>query len=107
MPRSTRRSAAAAAAAEEEEDAEPQSPTLALPAPVADIAGLKDDLAKFAFLQSVIQHGYMRDEEARDMYQQLMDTDSGVHIQSRVVWLNPVIGLQHQPNWTCSMFTSI
>ena len=93
MPRNTRRSAAAAAAAEEEEDAEPQSPTLALPAPVADIAGLKEDLAKFTFLQSVIQHGYMREEEARDIYQQLMDTDLGVLVQNRDVWLTPLTGL--------------
>ena len=50
-------------------------------------------LAKFTFLQSVIQHGYMREEEARGMYQQLMDTNLGVLVQNRDVWLTPLTGL--------------
>lgn len=72
MSRGTRRQAAAAADLDEEEQ-EPSSPAQ----PTVSVAGFKEDFGRFTFLQSVIQKGYMLEDEARDMYQQLTNTDSG------------------------------
>ncbi len=72
MSRGTRRQAAAAT--ELEEEAEPSSP----PQPAVSVAGLKEEFSRHTFLQSVIQKGYMQEDEARDMYIQLTDNDTGM-----------------------------
>ena len=72
MSRSTRQNAAAAA--ELDEAAEPSSPAQ----PAAGVTGLRQDFERFTFLQSVIQKGFMRETEARDMYRQLTDSETGI-----------------------------
>ena len=71
-----RRNAAAAA----ELDAEPESFSPAQPA--ADLTGLRQDFERFTFLQSVIQKGFMREIEAREMYRQLTDSETGIDLSS-------------------------
>ena len=72
MSRGTRRQAAAAN--ETDEEPEPSSPAQA---PVS-IAGLKEDFSRFTLLQTVIQKGYMLEDEAKDIYMQLTDRQNGM-----------------------------
>ena len=68
----------AAAAAELDEEPEPSSPAQ----PAADLTGLRQDFERFTFLQSVIQKGFMLESEARDMYIQLTDSETGTPLSS-------------------------
>jgi len=77
MSRGTRRHAAAAT--EIGDDPEPSSPAQ----PTVSVAGFKEEFSKFTFLQSVIQKGFMLEDEAKDMYMQLTDSDDGaLHAKS-------------------------
>lgn len=63
----------AAEAADLDEEPEPSSP----PQPAASMTGLRQDFERFTFLQSVIHKGFMPESEARDMYRQLTDSETG------------------------------
>lgn len=71
MSRGTRRNPAAAT--EIDDEPAPSSPAQ----PTVSVAGFREEFSKFTFLQSVIQKGFMLEEEAKDMYMQLTDSDDG------------------------------
>lgn len=72
MSRGTRRHAAAVSGTDDEP--EPSSPAQ----PAVSIAGLKEDFSRFTLLQSVVQKGYMLEDEAKDIYMQLTNSDNGM-----------------------------
>lgn len=74
MSRGTRN----AAEAELDEEPEPSSPAQ----PAASVTDLRQDFERFTFLQSVIHKGFMPESEARDMYRQLTDSDTGTDLSS-------------------------
>ena len=77
MSRGTRQNAAATA--ELDEGPEPSSPAQ----PAANVTGLRQELERFTFLQSVIQKSFMLESEAKDMYIQLTDSETGIHLSSK------------------------
>ena len=83
MSRGTRRSAAAAT--EIDDEPEPSSPAQ----PTVSVAGFKEEFSKFTFLQSVIQKGVMLEDEAKDMYMQLTDSDDGALRVKYLILLRP------------------
>lgn len=74
MTRGTQRKAAAAAELDEEPG--PSSPAQ----PAASVTGLRQNFEHFTFLQAVIQQGFMPESEARDMYRQLTDSETGIDL---------------------------
>ncbi|DBA98006.1 TPA: hypothetical protein ACH3X3_012841 [Trebouxia sp. C0006] len=82
MSRGTRRSAAAAT--EIDDEPEPSSPAQ----PTVSVAGFKEEFSKFTFLQSVIQKGFMLEDEAKDMYMQLTDSDDDAGYQDFIASIN-------------------
>ena len=87
MTRVTRRQAAAEPSSDEDEGSSQASP--AQPAEPeyipssSDLAQAHEDFQRFAFLQAIMQRGFMNEADAKAMYRQLTDSPSGRHDASK------------------------
>ncbi|DBA82464.1 TPA: hypothetical protein ACH3X2_000696 [Trebouxia sp. C0005] len=82
MSRGTRRNAAAIT--EIDDEPEPSSPAQ----PTVTVAGFKEEFSKLTFLQSVIQKGFMLEDDAKDVYMQLTDSDDDAGYQDFIANIN-------------------